>query len=228
MVVGSFFRSSAKILVSTHSLLTLTSIGYGMFGEYLMDKKSRKRNEEEVFDANWYQMATDLVIDMYSGKGATARQHQTGVARLSEDVTFEDPAAICYTKEEVEEAFRALHFAHPKCLSPPKLVNVVPMGDTIQLTYSLHQRYAVGINLNVKSLLILDVNLKHLPDLPYYSELEVTRIEERWNAVKPLGFAFYVPRRINGLLSYYITSNILPGKDGKKTKFFITSNSGGR
>lgn len=227
----NLLKSTTKMLVGGQVLMTLTSIFYGTFGDSFSKLNKGKLldgDREEVSDANWYQMATDLVTDMYSGKGAAGRQQEIGVARLAPGVTFEDPAAICESKDEVEEAFRALQWAHPTPLSPPTLVDVVPQGENIQLFYRLQQQYTFLFHLKVQSLLIVDVNLKQLKDTPHYSELEVTRIEERWNGVKPLGFAFWFPRRLNGLLSYYVTSNLLSSDDppSKKTRLFISSSSG--
>jgi hypothetical protein len=238
MTAKIFLKSSSKILVSTQTLMTLTSIAYSAFGGRWLGRTKHQKlldsdTSNEVPDAAWYQTVTDLVTDMYSGKGATARQPERGVARLASDASFEDPAAICNSQSEIEEAFRALQWAHPTPISRPKLVDVVPKGETIQLIYSLHQQYTIFLaNLQVRSLLVVDVNLKQLKDTPHYSELEVTRIEEQWNGVKPLGFAFWFPRRFNGILSYYTTSNLLSSPEGgpppnsKKTKFFITSNNG--
>jgi hypothetical protein len=216
MVKAGMFQASLQAAVGTQVFLTLTSLAYGTFGGRGSSSPALTTEDDkekvEVFDAKHYQMVTDLVSDMYSGKGI-GRRTTTRVV-LDEKVTFEDPAAICSSPKEVQEAFRALKYVHPQSLSRPKCIDVNPKGETIELTYSLNQLYAAGgLDLNVVSLLVVNVHLAHIYGTPE-SEFVVTKLEERWNGVQPLGsYLFWIVRRINGILSWNLTTRLLSEKE---------------
>eukprot|EP00339_Tiarina_fusa_P019627 CAMPEP_0117081014 /NCGR_PEP_ID=MMETSP0472-20121206/57132_1 /TAXON_ID=693140 ORGANISM="Tiarina fusus, Strain LIS" /NCGR_SAMPLE_ID=MMETSP0472 /ASSEMBLY_ACC=CAM_ASM_000603 /LENGTH=187 /DNA_ID=CAMNT_0004808835 /DNA_START=70 /DNA_END=630 /DNA_ORIENTATION=+ len=171
--------SGVKAFLGTHAALTITSLAYGVYGSF-SEKETPRR--EAAFDAYHYKFVTDLVCDMYSGNGISGRNPDH--IELGETVTFEDPAAICSGRKEVQEAFRALGIVDPESLERPVCIDVEPKGDSISLTYALKQRY-LG-SLEVASLLEVDVHLGPIPNNPE-SKFVVTRIEEQWNGVKPLG-----------------------------------------
>ena len=202
MARAGIFRASLQAAVGTHLVLSLASLAHGSGVFKRSSKSSSDDNEEEAFDAFHYQFVTDFVSDMYAGKGMT-RPH----VLLHEKVTFEDPAAICSTPEEVQEAFRALKYVNPESLSTPKCIDVTPKGESIDLTYRLDQRYA-GM-LEVQSLLVVNVQLAQIYGTPE-SEFVVRKFEERWNGVQPLGtYLFWIVRRMNGLISWNLTSRLL-------------------
>lgn len=190
-----------KALVGTHAALTATSLAYGIFGGDMTDG-----DPPEVFDAPHYDMVTELVSGMYAGRGLG--NHTAPHVKLADTVTFEDPAAICSGPAEVREAFRALTCIQPKSRSPPRCIDVQPQGDSIALTYVLNQRYA-GL-LTVRSLLVVHVKLLQMRDDLAESEFLVTRLEEQWNAVPPLpSLLFWIVRRINGFISYQLTTRLI-------------------
>ena len=134
--------------------------------------------------------------------------------KLSPTVTFEDPAAICASEEEVREAFRALKFLDPVSLSPPRCINVNPRGDSIDLTFQLNQQYTLPMSreVSLKSLLTVTVQLQQMKDvgLPE-SEFLITEMKELWYG-NPLMWPhqlFYIPKRLNGIISYHLTSRLL-------------------
>jgi hypothetical protein len=134
--------------------------------------------------------------------------------KLSPTVSFEDPAAVCVNEEEVREAFRALRSLNPVALSPPKCINVEPRGGSINLTFLLNRQYTLPLYnsrpLNLKSLLIVTVQLQQMQEIPE-SEFLVTSMKELWygNPLIQPYLLFYVPRRLNGIVSYYLTSWLL-------------------
>lgn len=192
-----------KVVVGTHALLTCASLTYNT---YVDNDPSREGKPNEVFDAGLYRKVTNMVTEMYSGKGVI----ETREVRLAQNATFEDPAAICSTPNEIREAFRALKAARPSCISQPKCIDVRPNGESIELTYHLNQRY--GGFLNLQSLLLVDFHLARAEDGITEGHLVVTKLEERWNGTRPLGaLPFWISRRINGLISWNLT-RILVGE----------------
>lgn len=207
-------RYGLKLLTGSHACLSLISLAHGTLSEGSLSSSvtNGSREDDEAFDAKHYGLVTDLVYDMYSGKGtdAVSKRRRPGVG-LDDDVVFEDPAAVCIGKDELREAFRALGRAHPRCLSRPRCIDVVPRLGTVQLTYRLDQSY-VEDRLRLSSLLIVDVRLAPVPGDGTISELRVSKFEERWNGVEPLlggGYPFWISRRINGLISWCLTSLLL-------------------
>jgi hypothetical protein len=208
-MAAGMIRSSVQAAVATHALLSLASLTYGTgaFGGG-SSLTSDDDKDDEVFDAKHYQMVTDLVSDMYSGKGVSHRPHHV---ILDDKVTFEDPAAICSSRKEVQEAFRALQSVQPQSRSRPKCINVNPKGESIELTYVLNQRYGGGW-LDVMSLLVVNVQLAQINGTPE-SKFVVTKLEERWNGVQPLGsYLFWIVRRINGIVSWNLTTRLISEK----------------
>ena len=173
-----------------------------------------KTLKEAAFDANHYTLVTDLVTDTYCGKGIHKERHQH--CQLDDTVTFEDPAAICKSPMEVKEAFRALSFVKPKSNTTPVCINVEPRGSSIGLTYSLNQRYDLSTlistwsSFNIKSHLFVEVQLIPTVSIPGESEFLITRFEERWNGIIPQNnYLLWITRRINGIVSWYITTTFL-------------------
>lgn len=195
-----------KAVVGTHALLTFASLTYNT---YVDNDPSQDGKTNEVFDAGHYRNVTNMVTDMYAGKGVVETQE----VRLAQNATFEDPAAICSTPNEIREAFRALRVARPSCLSRPKCIDVLPKGESIELTYYLNQRY--GGFLNLQSLLLVNFHLARADDGIPEGHFVVTKLEERWNGTRPLSaLPFWISRRINGLISWNLT-RILIG-EGKE------------
>ena len=203
------FRASVKLAAATQSLFTVVSVSYGALGGSLDNQEP----QEPLLDAKYYQHVTHLITNMYSGQGMQLTNYQPDdsntwfgasvapTVQIDDQVSFADPAAICQGAPEVEEAFRALSKIQPISLSPPTLVNVQPHGDTIALTYYLHQQY--GGRLRVKSLCVVRVVLRE-------GRFVVHRVEEAWNGVPLLDtLPFSVCRRINGGVSWFLTTNLV-------------------
>jgi hypothetical protein len=186
-----------------HISLTAASLGLGLFGRRPPLFSPGGVNNES-FDARHYDLVTEMVTKMYSGRGAYHRRCQ-----LADSVTFEDPAAICKSPDEVRETFRVLKGLKPKSLSSPKCINVEPRGSSIALTYALHQRYGL-LSVDLCSHLVVEVQLIQMRDLPE-SEFLITRFEERWNGIPPQNnMLLWVTRRINGILSWHLTRRLVP------------------
>mmetsp|Transcript_20072 Transcript_20072/g.41124 ORF Transcript_20072/g.41124 Transcript_20072/m.41124 type:complete len:242 (-) Transcript_20072:540-1265(-) len=225
-------------LVGTHIAFTLASIARAGIGglQNHEDGTAKKQEIEECFDAKHYDLMTAFVARFYRGRGTKparnndTENHRGGSAdgtntitgvKLAPTATFEDPAAVCVGEEEVREAFRALRLLDPVSLSPPRCVDVRPLGDSIQLTFLLHQQYTIPLRLflpgpppqiSLRSLLTVTVRLQQMQErgLPE-SEFIVTEMKELWYG-NPLLWPyhlFYVPRRLNGIVSYHLTSRIL-------------------
>ena len=205
-------------LVGTHVAFTVASIARAGIGSPSL---AISEPEEECFDAKHYDLMTDFVARMYGGRGIKPRKSAshsvnavTGV-KLAPTVTFEDPAAICVSEEEVREAFRALQLLHPVSLSPPICVNVEPKGESIDLTFRLNQQYTLPLlskKIKLGSLLKVKLQLQQMRDvgLPE-SEFLVTEMRELWYG-NPLMWPyslFFVSRRLNGIVSYHLTSRLL-------------------
>ena len=228
-------------LVGTHIAFSVASIARAGIGGLQNNNDGSattttsvagKGEIKECFDAKHYDLMTDFVTRIYRGRGiksigsnsSNSRNFNdiiTGV-RLAPTVTFEDPAAICVSEEEVREAFRALEVLDPVSLSPPICINVEPRGDSIDLTFQLNQQYTLPLSLplfsirppqvRLRSVLTVTVQLQQMKaiGLPE-SEFLVTDMKELWYG-NPLMWPyqlFYIPRRLNGIISYHLTSRFL-------------------
>jgi len=194
---------------------------------------------EECFDASHYNMVRNFVASMYQGDGFLAESRQGDAKpsligsitrypyvanhsitstesiegiQLLPSLTFEDPAVVCQGLEEIREAFRALKAFSPHSLSTPICVNVQPLGESILLTFALHQQYTFPVygDLTLRSILEVTVELQQRKDIPE-SDFLVTHIRELWSG-KPLAWPYllYYPfRRLNGFISYQLTSLFL-------------------
>ena len=212
-------------IAGTHIGFTLASIARaGIEGlQHNSDAKAGKAEVEECFDAKHYDLMTDFVARMYRGRGMrppSGKTKQITGVKLAPTVTFEDPAAICVSEKEVREAFRALKVLDPVSLSPPVCINVEPRGDSIDLTFRLNQQYTLPLQLfssrrpqvSLKSWLTVTVQLQQMQDkgLPE-SEFLVIEMKELWYG-SPLMwpyYLFYITRRLNGIISYHLTSRLL-------------------
>ena len=145
--------------------------------------------------ASWQPSDRDARIEsavssMYAGAGLHG-------ALCSDDVAFEDAAALCCGGAEVVEAFRAVRALKPEHVTAPQVC--YSSSSAIVL---LHQRYLGCIVVRSQLHVWLD-------------DARVIRtIEERWNGKPLLGAAFplhAIPavRRINPLLSFLATTNLL-------------------
>jgi len=227
-----FHRSASAVatLFTTHISFTLASIGRASIGSSLKSNNATSNNkhdvtegEEECFDAKHYDLVTDFVGRMYHKRSRKVESllNNPGV-KLSPDVTFEDPAAVCITPNEVMEAFRALRALEPTSLLPSRCVNVKPDGGCIKLKYLMNQKYTLPslpffrinrkpVSIELKSYLIVTVQLEPIKEIPGESEFLITNMKELWNGnpfIWPYSL-FYIPRRLNGIVSYNLTSWLL-------------------
>lgn len=138
---------------------------------------------------------TPIVKQIYSGGGVDESVLRT-------DATFIDPAASCYGRSEVVEAFRALGAScKPEHVEEPL---AVPESESVVL-FHLHQRYFHGSvllpnGLTVKSLLVVRADAV---------DGRIVSMEERWNHAPLLQFsAFRFVRRVNGILSSVLTPQL--------------------
>ena len=185
-------------LVSIHTAITTISIGYGTYAGKIHDDDPNLQ-ENQLLAKN-FEPLTKFVTNMYTGE----RIEGVAGARLGKDCTFEDSAVIISGSNEIIEAFRALRYVQPEALSSPRVIDVDPNMEIIQVKYFLYQKY-MG-RLVVKSLLVIDVELAG-------DELVINKIEEQWNGVKPLGLFHYPSRRLNGILSFNLTKMFVTWKD---------------
>ena len=176
----------AATVASTHSALSLASIGYGVFftGQRAEWPKAAEEDQPPSKEA---EAVLEVVAGMYSGRGLSPDSCTSGC-------TFEDPAALCRGNLEVVEAFRALKATRPEHVAPPRLH--VPAGEPDRAVVTLHQRY-FGF-LEVRSTL----------HVHFEESGRMCSIEERWNAVPLLRPANPV-RRLNGVLSSVLTPIVI-------------------
>jgi hypothetical protein len=123
---------------------------------------------------------------MYSGAGLDG-------AMCVDDVTFEDPAALCCGRDEAVEAFRALRAMSPEHMTPPQVCYSTAGGCVVLLHQRYFRRLVVRSELHVR-----------LDDTG-----RICSFEERWNG-RPLleGGVFgaaRAARRLNGVLSFAVT-----------------------
>jgi len=206
---------SIRTLVANLPLLQLSltsvSIGMGIYGlppPFSSDKKHTSKLQES-FDARHYDLLTELVTQMYSGRGC----HHPHV-QLADSVTFSDPAAICNSPDEVHEVFRVLRNLQPKSLHPPTCIDVEPKGSYFAVKYALHQHYGL-LNIDLRSEVTVEVQLEQLTTQSSYlvpeSNFLVSSIKEEWNGNPlPRDPLFWIVRRINGILSWHICSRLVP------------------
>ena len=211
LIMAPSIVKSVQMVVGTHCAMTVLSIARAGIG-------GGRTDDTECFDAKHYDLVTDFIGRIYLGRPVMKKEKKNrrisvaGV-KFSPTVCFQDPAAICVNEPEVLEAFRALRLLNPISLSSPICVNVKPNGDSIRLTYRLNQQYTLPLyhrTLNVKSLLSVNVKLQQMQDCPE-SEFVITSMKEFWYGtplIQPYPL-FYIPRRLNGIISYYITSLLL-------------------
>ena len=118
MMSGSrIIMRTIKATVGTHVGLTVASIGFSIWGQppTTMDsgdtnsgsRMMTKDTVHEAFDSKHYQYVTNFVTHMYSNRRGRIDRDLEGV-KLDDDVSYEDPVAICKSKEEVQEVFRVL------------------------------------------------------------------------------------------------------------------------
>ena len=216
-------------VVGSHIAFSLASIARaGIGGLHQANHTSDNQREiEECFDAKHYDLVTDFVARMYRGRGIKTLSRNDNKkkddgrnvnnilgVKLAPTATFEDPAAICVSEEEIREAFRALQKLDPVSLSPPRCIDVKPRGDSIDLTFQLNQQYTLPTSRKVglKSFLTVTVQLQQMRDIGLpESEFLVTGMKELWYGnpfIWPYQL-FYISKRLNGILSYHLTSRLL-------------------
>lgn len=206
-------RSGVVAAVGAQVILTLASVGNATLLA-TSPSSTHFQQEEEVFDAPHYDYVTEFITKMYSGRGITRNHNHNrnkqddNYVQLGDQVIFTDPAATCQGPHEVREAFRALHHLTPKSKVPPRCIHVQPQGESIALSYALHQEYLSG-QVVLQSLLFVTVQLRQRKDVPE-SEFVITHMEELWNGV-PLwnSYLFRIVRRINGMASWHLTRSLL-------------------
>lgn len=225
-------------MVGTHVLLTSISLAHDAFGidvglssngdgssdrsrQGIDVDKTTKKNYMDHKDPVMTKSMTDFVTDLYSGNGVVPRQ---GLL-LAKDVVFEASPVISMGEEEVVEIYRAFYLFLPYFLSPPKCIESEQDTTTgsVLWTFLLHQRY-FGF-LQDKSLLV--VHARYAMGSPLEEEnggdhnlvangirvVEILKLEERWNGIKSLDtLLISLSRRINGTLSWYFTSSLVPDK----------------
>jgi hypothetical protein len=229
----NLFSSPRQVLpffVGTHLSLSVLSIVNSL---YLPPMYDNLEEVEECFDAGHYNSVQYFISRMYQGDVELLAYMEDGISvgsvagndymkdttpsadqgvRLASTATFEDPAAVCRGLHEIREAFQALKSLHSMSLSPPKCINVEPQGGTILLTYALHQQYTLPWygSMALRSIVQVTVQLHNIEEL-VESELRILNLQELWGS-KPLAWPYllYFPsRRLNGMLSYQLTSMIL-------------------
>ena len=206
-IIGNL-RSGFTAAVGTQFVLTVASIGYACGMMVGGTNRSNGRlittsKPEEVFDAHHYSYVTEFVTKMYAGRGMSHPY-----VKMKESMAFEDPAARCLGAHEAQEAFRILVHLEPRSMFPPRCVDVKPQGESIALSYALHQQY-LGGRLELPSLLVVTVQLRQRKDVPE-SEFLVLKMEEQWNGIPLIdSYLFSMVRRINGFISYQMSTRFL-------------------
>ena len=209
-------RSGIVAAVGTQVVLTVASVCNATVLATSSSQSTLLHEEKEVFDAPHYDHVTEFVTKMYSGRGITHNHSNNNnktkmkddFVQLGDQVIFTDPAATCLGPHEVREAFRALQYLTPQSKVPPRCIHVQPQGESIALSYALHQEYWGG-QVVLPSLLIVTVQLRQRKDVPE-SEFVVTHMQELWNGV-PLwnSYLFRIVRRVNGMASWHLTRSLL-------------------
>ena len=234
MSASIMMRSAAKATASVQVALTAFSLIHGTYANTLPpDNEEGWMLDRHAKMYAWLPQLDLLVVEAYMGHGISPRYmclpptsgtcSSTGTSnnganndedsrtfiQLGDDATFEDSAVMCSGPEEIAEAFRALHVARPEFIRHPHRIDLEDVKESrdgtesnsavVRVTYYMHQRYA-GI-LTVKSLLRVTV------DKCDSRKASIVKIVEEWNGVEPLEYPpFFLSRRINGILSWWLTT----------------------
>lgn len=150
--------------------------------------RSRSYKDLPRADAATTARVLPVITALYAGAAPEG-------AWMTDGAVFEDAAVRCEGKAEVLEAFRALRVLGPKSLEPPT-VHAGPTRDTVFVRQ--RQSYLSGA-LCVSSTVLIRVE----------EDGRFSHMEEQWNDV-PLLMPLGLSRRLNGVLSYFITSALVP------------------
>jgi hypothetical protein len=166
--------------------LGATSLHMCLFGYSILTAQGGKSelDQSQPIDA---PEVVEMVTQMYTGFGVDHRF-------LTDDIVFEDPVAKCSGLVEVSECFRSLKAINPIPLSQPQAYK----GKNGTTVITLHQKYFNFVR--VESSLVLTMA----------EDGKICSIVERWNHA-PLAdlLAVRFARRVNGVLSYAITSRFV-------------------
>jgi hypothetical protein len=179
-VVGWVMVSGAGV----HAVNSCVSILTGALSGGTLDDNSAVQSEKN-------KALEEVVGSMYRGDGLDREA-------CTHDVVFEDPAACCRGVDEVHEAFRALSKScSPEALRPP---TALASKSDCSLVLRLEQRYFGFLKVTSSVILTTEKDTGR-----------ISRIEERWNhaPLLDLGAPLRLSRRINGLISFAVTSRLL-------------------
>ncbi len=129
--------------------------------------------------------------------------HVGPIEFIDEELIFEDPAALCTSRKEVQNAFFLLQYISP--VKKSRIVYDVRDNDEIRnnkmitVVLEQYQQYTIGRDLILRSHVLVDVDVR---------KQKVVRIEERWNGNK-LPRIGYPSRVINGFVSNIFTDAFL-------------------
>jgi hypothetical protein len=117
-------------------------------------------------------------------------------SRWAPGSTFEDPAAACAGHAEIAEAFRALAALKPEQAGARQLSE---FDGASRFTFTQKMKYSLaGRQIALESVVVVDDD----------GNGRVTAMKELWNG-NELFFLGSLSRRVNGLLSFYVTKLLL-------------------
>eukprot|EP00316_Scyphosphaera_apsteinii_P022113 CAMPEP_0119324392 /NCGR_PEP_ID=MMETSP1333-20130426/63090_1 /TAXON_ID=418940 /ORGANISM="Scyphosphaera apsteinii, Strain RCC1455" /LENGTH=155 /DNA_ID=CAMNT_0007332079 /DNA_START=13 /DNA_END=477 /DNA_ORIENTATION=- len=121
----------AAVAFGSHAALSFASIGAGTF--FTRSRAKWPSSSQALSTPTAHQSnICKIVAGIYSGLGINP-------TLCTNDITFEDPVALCCGPAEVVEAFRALRAAHPEHVVQPRLH--VHTDDPYSAVILMHQRY---------------------------------------------------------------------------------------
>ena len=189
------FVSAALGATLAHGTVTAASLTASMFRSTAVTPSRHILTETDKMKHHADSRASAIqqtLRSMYA-EGVPDRR---GFAVDAAAVTFDDPAASCRGVDEIAEAFRALQALDPIPLQEPELVYL----STAKREFVFRQtmEYTIGGKVVLDSLVVVEDD----------GEGRVVRMKELWNGV-PLLPGSFVSRRLNGLVSYALTSRML-------------------
>jgi len=202
-------KVAALSLFGTHVFLTSVSLAHDAFGGGNLSSRGKEDDYEQNTgytkqpDPSTTRSVTEFVSQLYSGNGVVPQKR----INLANAAVFEASPVVSKGDEEIVEIYRAFYLFFPDFLSPPRCIHSKLDASTgrVEWTYLLHLRYFGCL----EDMSLLVVHARYLED----NVVEIKKLEERWNGNKSLdSLVIWLPRRINGKLSWYFTSSLVPDK----------------
>ena len=179
---------------AVHTTHTLISLGAALLRPSQRSSAGVIEKNDEALKIQPERLAKleQTLGSMYSAKPL---EPSTFEGAFAPKAVFQDPAAICEGQSEIEEAFRALRALEPL----PIKRQVAKVEDKNVVCFDSLVGYTIGgRSVQLESTLVVKDD----------GDGRIESITELWNHHELLPMS-WVPRRLNGLVSYQLTKMLL-------------------